>query len=69
MNFWTKFTQKRYFQSKTEEAVEELQAFGFYIVNVNSAVVVKHFEGFKDLIIVNIEKKIVYALSSGLFLS
>ena len=37
LSFWTKFTpQKRYFQSKTEQAVQGLQAFAFSVVNVNS---------------------------------
>ena len=47
LSFWTKFTQKRYFQLKTEQAVQGLQAFAFYVVNVNSAVVFKHFEDLK----------------------
>ena len=51
---WTKFTQKRYFQSKTEQGVQELQAFSFYVVNVNSTVVFKHFKDLKGLIILNI---------------
>ena len=57
LNFWTKFTQKRYFQSKTEQAVQGLQAFDFYVVNVNSTVVFEHFEDLKDLIILNILKE------------
>ena len=64
LNFWTKFTQKRYFQLKTEQAVQGLQAFSFCVVNVNSTVVFKHFEDLKDLIILNILKDV---LSSGLF--
>ena len=35
LSFWTKFTQKRYFQSKTEQAVQGLQVFAFCVVNVN----------------------------------
>ena len=35
LSFWTKFTQKGYFQSKTEQAVQGLQAFAFCVVNVN----------------------------------
>ena len=54
LSFWTKFTQKRYFQSRTEQAVQGLQAFACYWVNVNSTVVFKHFEDLKDLIILNI---------------
>ena len=57
LSFWTKFTQKRYFQSKTEQAVQGLQAFDFYVVNVNSTVVFEHFEDLKDLIILNILKE------------
>ena len=54
LSFWTKFTQKRYFQWKTEQAFQGLQTFSFYAVNVNSTVVFKHFENLKDLIILNI---------------
>ena len=43
LSFWTKFTQKGYFQSKTEQAVQWLQAFTFYVINLNSTVVFKHF--------------------------
>ena len=56
MSFQTKFTQKRYFQLKTEQAVQGLQAFAFCVVNVNSTVVFKHFEDLKDLIILNISQ-------------
>ena len=51
---WTKLTQKRYFQSKTEQGVQELQAFSFYVANVNSAVVFKHFKDLKSLLILKI---------------
>ena len=54
LSFWTKSTQKRYFQWKTEQAFQGLQTFSFYAVNVNSTVVFKHFENLKDLIILNI---------------
>ena len=57
LSFWTKFTQKRYFQLKTEQAVQGLQAFAFCVVNVNSTVVFKHFEDLKDLIVLNILKE------------
>ena len=57
LSFWTKFTQKRYFQWKTEQTVQGLQAFAFYVVKVNSAAVFKHFEDLKDLIILNILKE------------
>ena len=50
LSFWPKFTQKWYFKLKSEQAVEELQAFAFGVVKVNSAVVFKHFEDLKDLI-------------------
>ena len=49
LSFWTKFTQKRYFQSKTEQAVKGLQALPFCVVNVNSTAVFKHFEDLKNL--------------------
>ena len=49
--------QKRYFQVKTEQAVQGLQAFAFCVVNVNSTVVFKHFKDLKDLIYLNILKK------------
>ena len=42
LNFWIKFTQKRYFQLKKEQAAQGLQAFAFYVVNINSIVVFKH---------------------------
>ena len=57
LSFWTKFTQKRYFQLKTEQAVQGLQAFAFCVVNVNSTVIFKHFEDLKDHIILNILKE------------
>ena len=33
---------------KTEQTVQGLQAFAFCVVNVNSTVVFKHFEDFKE---------------------
>ena len=64
-SFWTKFTQKRNFQLKTEQAVQGLQAFAFCVVNVNSTVVFKHFE---DLIILMIlEEKLVMSCLLGSF--
>ena len=51
LSSWTKFTQKRYFLLKIEQAVQRLQAFAFCVVNVNSTVVFKHFEDLKDFII------------------
>ena len=70
MSFWTKFTQKRYFQLKTEQAVQGLQAFAFCVVNVNSTVVFKLFEDIKDLIILNIlkEKLIMSCLQGSFYL-
>ena len=42
---------------KTEQAIQGLQEFAFCVVKVNSAVVFKHFEDLKDLIILNILKE------------
>ena len=69
LSFWTKFTWKRYFQSKTEQAVQELQEFAFWVVNVNSTVVFKHTEDLKDLNILNILKeKLVMSCILGSFI-
>ena len=46
-----------FFQSKTEQAVQGLQTFGFCVVSATATVVLKHFEDFKDLIIWNILKE------------
>ena len=68
LSFWTKFTQKRYFQLKTEQAVQGLQAFDFCVINVHSTVVFKHFEDLKYLIILNILKeKLVMSCLLGSF--
>ena len=70
LSFWTKFTQKRYFQSKIEQTVQVqgLQEFAFCLVNVISTVVFKHFEDLKDLIILNIFKeKLVMSCLLGSF--
>ena len=32
LSFWTRFSHKRYFQSKTEQAVQELQTYTFCVV-------------------------------------
>ena len=57
-----------YFQSITEQAVQGLQAFAFCVVNVNSTIVLKHFEDLKDLIIWNILKeKMVMSCLLGSF--
>ena len=50
------YSQKSYFQLKTEQAIQGLQAFAFGVVNVNSTVVFKHFEDLKDLFILNTSK-------------
>ena len=70
LRFWTKFTQKRYFQSETEQAVQGLQAHDFYIVNVYSTIVFNHFEDLKDLIVLNIlkEKFVMSCLLASFYL-
>ena len=45
--FSTKFTQKIYFQWKTEKEVQGLQVFAFCVGNINSTAVFKHFEDLK----------------------
>ena len=55
---------ERYFQLKTEQAVQLLQAFAFCVVNVKSAVVFKHYEDLKDLIIWTFWKKNWLCLAS-----
>ena len=51
-----------------QQSVQGLQAFTFYIVNVNSTVVFKHFEDLKDFIILNILKeKLVMSCLLGSF--
>ena len=62
LTFWTKFNQKRSFQSKTEQAVQVLQAYAFCVVNVSSTV--KHFEDLKDFITLNIWEKNLLCLAS-----
>ena len=71
LSFWTKFTQERYFQSKTEQAVQGIQAFTFYVVSFNSTVVFKHFKDLKDLIVLNIlkEKLVISSLFSSFYLN
>ena len=60
--------QKRYFQSKTEQAAQELQALAFCVLKVNSTVVFTDFEDLKDLIISNILKeKLVMPWLLGIF--
>ena len=71
LSFWTKFTQKRYFQPKAEQAVQRLQTFAFYAVNVDSTVVFKHFKNLEDLIILNIlkEKLVMFCLLGSFYLN
>ena len=69
LGFSTKFTQKRYFQSKTEQAVQGLQAFIFCVVNINSTVVFEHFEDPKNHYFEHFEREIGYLLHPGLLLS
>ena len=59
--FWIKFTQKRYFQSKKP------QAAAFCVVNVNSTIVIKHFRDIKNLILNNLNEKLVIACLLGSF--
>ena len=71
LSFWAKFTLKRYFQLKTEQAVQGLQVFAFYKVNVNLTVVFKHFEDLKNLIILNTlkEKLVMSCLLRSFYLN
>ena len=57
LSFSTKFSQKRYFTLKTEQAVQGLQLFTFFVVNVNSTVAFKRFEDLKDITVLNIFKE------------
>ena len=68
-SFWTKFIQKKYFQLETEQAVQGPQVFAFWVVNVNSTVVFKHFDDVRDFIFLNILKQklvVSYLLASFL---
>ena len=68
VSFWTKFTKKGYYQSKTEQSIQGLQAFAFCVVNVSSTVVFEKFEDLKNLIILNIlKKKLVISYFLGSF--
>ena len=69
LSFWTKFTKKSYFELKTEQAGQGL-VFTSCTLNGNSAVVFEHFEGLKDLIILNIlkEKLVIACLMGSLYL-
>ena len=69
MIFSTKFTQKIYFQWKTEKEVQGLQVFAFCVGNINSTAVFKHLEGLKISFFEHFERKIGYLLPSVLFLS
>ena len=70
LSFWTRFIIKRHFQLRTEQAVYKLQAVVFFIVNVNSNVVFKHFKYLKDPIILSImkEKLVMSCLLSSFYL-
>ena len=65
--FWTNLPKKRYFQLKTEQVVQELLAFAFSVVNINSSVVFKHFEDLKDLILNILKEKLVMSCFLGSF--
>ena len=62
--------RKRYFQLKTEQAVQRLQVFAFCVVNVNPTVDFKNFEDRKDLIILNIlkDKSVISCLPGSFYL-
>ena len=66
----TKFSQNGYFQSKTEQTIQGLQAFIFCLVNVNSTIVFEHFVDIKNLIILNIlkEKLVIFCLPESFYL-
>ena len=73
--FWTKLAPKapvenRFKVNMDRFKVQGLQAFAFYVVNVNSTVVSKHFEDLKDLIILNVlkEKLVMTCLLSSCYL-
>ena len=65
--FFDQIYTKRYFQSKTEQEVQGLQTYIICVANVSSTVVFKHFEGLKDLIILNILKENVMSYLLGSF--
>ena len=54
----------------TQQATQGLQAYAFYVVNVNSTVAFEHFEDLKNLIILNIlkEKLFVFYLVTSFYL-
>ena len=54
---------------ETEQAVQGPQVFAFWVVNVNSTVVFKHFDDVRDFIFLNILKQklvVSYLLASFL---
>ena len=68
LSFWSKFTQKRYFQSKTEQIFQRLEPLAFCVAKVNSTVDFKHFEDLKDLVILNnLKEKLVISCPLGSF--
>ena len=72
LSFWTKFTQKRYSQSKTEQPVQELQTFVFYLVKIHSTVACCFWtfsRSQKSHYFEHFEREIGYLLPPGLFLS
>ena len=60
---------KEYFQSKTKQAVQRLQAFVYCAVDVNSTVAFEHFESLKTHYFEHLEREIGPILPPGLFLS
>ena len=64
----TKFTQNRYFQLKTEQAVQGLQVLALRVVNVHSSVVFKHFEDQRSHYFERFERKIGCLTAQVLFI-
>ena len=56
LSFRTKFAQKRYFQLKTEQAVQGLQTFAFCEVKISWTIVFKNCQVLKEFIIWVLEK-------------
>ena len=72
LSLWTKFTQKRYFQSKTQQAVQGLQLYAFCVINVKTLIQLLFLNSLKVSKIhyfEHFERKICYVLPSGHFLS
>ena len=64
LSFWTKFTQKGYFQWKISQP-KKLQAFAFCVINVNLMI---FWRSQKSHYFENFERKIGYLLPPGLVL-